>query len=205
MKRENRKRKKCDNCGRFFLILKSRVKSGRGKFCSRKCRVEKMKGKYAPFGYHKKTRKGVKNMKEQNGIKRYQVNIFCGSQSFIFRENSIKKVAEFTGIKKLTAQNMASFLSKLNDQVFGTELGGRFRREQKKSKLSRLSDVLPDLEQPDFIGQVNAQLEKRGAKTDKQKIKLYNKLTGSSLKTLKQLQIKDAQKAMILILQGGKK
>lgn len=45
-------RKNCKTCGRFFWTIPSRIKKGKGKFCSHKCAMEdRKKGEYKKCSY----------------------------------------------------------------------------------------------------------------------------------------------------------
>jgi len=48
------------------------------------------------------------------GIKKHQVDIWCGRQSYIYRTNSEKEVAKFIGLKKITAETVGRFLQDLH-------------------------------------------------------------------------------------------
>jgi len=49
-----------------------------------------------------------------NGNQKYQFNLFCGQQSYIFRTDSLKEASNFAGVKKLDSKTMNQFLQDLH-------------------------------------------------------------------------------------------
>jgi len=49
-----------------------------------------------------------------NGNQKYQFNLFCGQQSYIYRTDSLKEAVDFAGIKKLDSKAISQFLQDLH-------------------------------------------------------------------------------------------
>lgn len=140
---------------------------------------------------------------------KHQVNLFVGSQSYIFRSNSEKEVKKLTGLKTLDANSMADFLSKLNDQVFGAELGGSFKREERRAMAKAARGKMEygetaELEPPKHLDQIRERLKKMGAKTKAAELKLLRQKVGISVKRLEDLKPAEAQVVLIGLLRGKK-
>jgi transcription initiation factor TFIIIB Brf1 subunit/transcription initiation factor TFIIB len=130
--------------------------------------------------------------KLEKGSKTYQVDIFVGSNSFIYREDDPKKVMKFTGLKSLDSESIKRYLYELNDL----------------SKMLKVDPTPVDTIQTDYIERITSRLQIMGAKNNAQILKMLNKLTGANFKRMpvaKDLTQKDAQKLYATLLQSGAK
>lgn len=129
--------------------------------------------------------------KESKGQKKFQLDQFVGSQSFIFRTDDKKEFLAYTGLKKLDAESMKKFLYDLND------IGDLIKAETPMS---------PSAPQVNYLEKISNRLKLMGAKTKAQELKMLNKLAGFKLKKFPapgDLQPVTEQKIYATLLQGG--
>jgi hypothetical protein len=141
--------------------------------------------------------------KEQNGNKKYQINIFAGSQSFIMRDNSLATVAKFMGVNGLTSEIVVSYLQALNvklGQFDGAVVQVKSSKREKRSEQTELPHALDN----NFLVQIQRKLVSLGAKTEKVQVKMLAKKTGIKVKRLGDLIPAQMQQALLLLLRGKK-
>lgn len=122
---------------------------------------------------------------------KYQVDMFMGPQSFIFRTNSAKSILTFTGIKKLNSESIKNYLCSLNDFKDGPAVpDATTTKANSKSKTKEISQSGTPLfsggqQMPNYLDQVRMNLEAMGYKTEKQQVAMLKKLPYPPLKNLK--------------------
>lgn len=119
-------------------------------------------------------------------MKKFQLSIFGGSQSFHIRSNAPKDILKFTGLKKLDSKLMAEYLTKLDKQIIDEMLA---KIVKPKSEVSG-----------DHLHQLKVRLVNMGANTEKQALKLIAKRTGVKFKKLSLITQAQAQQILAKIL-----
>ena len=122
--------------------------------------------------------------KEQTGNRKYQLNIFAGHQSYIYRTNSEKEVAKFTGLKKITAETVGRFLQDLHLRLGTYDIPLAPEPKKKEKVFTTL---------PNFRTQLIAKLALAKKKPSK-----------SQLKRINAMPEKQAQLELVGLLRGKK-
>ncbi len=165
---------------------------------------KKSKGKIINVLVRKRKKK--KGKKEEEITKPYQLNMFIGAQSFIYRTGDLDAFKKFTGLKELTSENMKEYLYKLNDL---SEYSPEPTTSEAKSNLTQVmafSNAEPKII-IDYLQQIKDRLKLMGAKNKTHSLKMLNRATGAKLKRFpkpKELSPIQLQKLFGLLLRGEK-
>lgn len=120
-------------------------------------------------------------------MKKYQVNMFIGTQSFVLRTNSIKELLKFTGAAKLHSDQIRQYLTDLDRQVFGPKTPA----PKKSGKL---------IDTPDYIYQVKSRLANMGVMSEKEALKVIRQRSGLKLKNIGQMTQEQAGTILALLM-----
>ena len=129
-------------------------------------------------------------MSKQSGIKKYQIDMFVGTSSFIFRTDALKEVKDFTGIKKFNSESVKEYLARLSIIEAPAKKVKGFNYETEASG-------------NDYIAQVKKRLSDMGVKSEKEALKILKQKADIELSSIKKLNQTQAQYALVK-LYGGK-